>query len=241
MRKTLIISDNRRVLDFLIDFVREKNLFAKVFLARSPKSPPTVTGMSEVFCVNLKKEAREVASQYELLISAHCKQIFPAEVHTRIECINVHPGFNPETRGWFPQVWAILSGLKTGVTVHRIDAELDNGEIIDRIHVPVYAWDTSGTAYERVIQAELNWLRCNLLEILNGNYRSAPMESKGNLFLKKDFDKLCEIDMRSQTTFQEAIDRLRALSFDGYKNAYFIDEGTGAKIYLSLSLEPETQ
>jgi dTDP-4-amino-4,6-dideoxyglucose formyltransferase len=238
-RSVLIVSDNLAIITFLQGIVKKLSLPNKIDIACSPKFACVVLGQKDVRTIDVKKSASEIASDYDLVISAHCKQIFPASLHENVECINIHPGFNPETRGWFPQVWAIFKKIKTGVTVHRIDSDLDHGDIIARFEVPVFPWDTSSTAYNRVINAELNWLENNFICLVEGRFTSFPMEEGGNIFLKKDFDQLCKIDLKAKATYEEVIDRLRALSFDGYKNAYFIEEATGKKIFLELLINLE--
>jgi methionyl-tRNA formyltransferase len=47
-------------------------------------------------CVSDLKES------YHLILSFNCKQIFPADLVSSVTCKNVHPGFNPYNRGWFP-------------------------------------------------------------------------------------------------------------------------------------------
>ena len=49
---------------------------------------------------------------YKVGISAHCKQIFPAKLVENVRCYNIHPGYNPYNRGWFPQVFSIINKKK---------------------------------------------------------------------------------------------------------------------------------
>ena len=60
--------------------------------------------------------------------------------------------------------------------------------------------------------------------------------SEGNINLKKDFNALCAIDLEKTMTLKEAIDYLRAMTFTGYKNAFFYDE-RGNKVYVEINLE----
>jgi len=59
---------------------------------------------------------------------------------------------------------------------------------------------------------------------------------EGNINLKKDFNVLCELDLEKTMTLKEAIDYLRAMTFTGYKNAYFYGE-KGNKLYVEINLE----
>ncbi len=78
----------------------------------------------------LKECDNSFFDKYILFISLHCKQIFPQRLTDNYRCINIHPGYNPYNRGWFPQVFSILNKNTAGVTIHEIDQELDHGPII---------------------------------------------------------------------------------------------------------------
>jgi methionyl-tRNA formyltransferase len=207
-----------------------------VDISCSPKSSDAIKSLPYIKIVNLKKDIQKIIDNYELVISIHCKQLFPNLLHSNIECINIHPGINPETRGWFPQTWAILHNLNAGITVHRIDDALDHGDIIARVYIKAHKWDTSESLYKRIIAGEIRWIEDNLYDLIQGNYTCLPAELEGNLFLKSDFDNLCRLDLTEHASFENFYNRLRSLSFEAYKNAYFIDPVTGHKIYLELRI-----
>jgi len=182
----------------------------------------------------------EYWERFDLVISAHCKQLFPAEMVRTVRCINIHPGLNPHNRGWFPQVFSILNGLPVGATIHEIDEQLDHGAIIAQEEVPVHAWDTSKDVYDRVQKAEISLLREHLPTILSGTYKTTLPATEGNINLKKDFNSLLRLDVNEQMTMGQAIDRLRALTHLPYRNAYFIDPKSGKKVFVSIYLQPES-
>lgn len=238
-RKTLVLSDNVVIARALRQIVIDRELQEYVDQAHSPNAPAALQDLLWSKPIDLKRSARDLLPRYNLLVSAHSKQIFPKFLVEKVECINIHPGYNPETRGWFPQVWSIIFGHRLGMTVHRMDALLDHGPIIDRIEIPVYFWDTSKTAYDRVVEQEIRWLYINFENLLSGQYSTFSPEFEGNLFLKQDFSNLCEIDLDESGKFRDFYDRLRALSFDGYANAFVRDPSTGKKVYIELSISPE--
>ena len=191
--------------------------------------------------VDVKEQCGDIAKQYDLIFSLHCKQLFPAALVSRVKCINVHPGYNPYNRGWFPQVFSILNKLPVGATIHEIDELLDHGAIIARREAEINSWDTSLDIYNRVQQMETTLLKENLASILQGTYNTVNPEQEGNINLKKDFNDLCKLDMNMEMTMGEAINRLRALTHGKYDNAFFIDPQTGSKVYVKISLEKENQ
>lgn len=243
-QKILVVSDNLVLLEFFIRWISKERLEeARQFhFVCSPKNLDLGgkrLGKYTIEQFDVKQSCKEIIENYDLVISAHCKQLFPVALVENCKCINIHPGLNPYNRGWFPQVFSILNGLPLGATIHEIDAEIDHGKIIAQKEVPLYAWDTSLTAYNRVQEAEEDLIRENIANILNDQYNSYSPLEEGNLNLKKDFDELREIKLEESTTFKAAISRLRALTHPPYKNAYFTDPESGKRIFINVALEEE--
>jgi len=188
--------------------------------------------------LRLKEQGRDFYEQYDLFLSLHSKQLFPAELVENHFCVNVHPGLNPHNRGWFPQVFSILNGLPVGVTIHQMDAELDHGPILWQEALPIRAEDTSRDIYDRILAKEIEMLEQHLPDLLAGSYTPTPMEREGNINYKSDFDALCRIDRDEPATYGQVIDRLRALTHAPYENAYFLDDD-GKKVYVGITLRKE--
>ncbi|MDZ4238472.1 MAG: phosphoribosylglycinamide formyltransferase [Hydrogenophaga sp.] len=69
--------------------------------------------------------------------------------------INIHPSLLPAFTGLNTHQRAIDMGCKfAGVTVHRVTAELDHGDILEQAVVPVLPGDTAQTLAERVLTQE---------------------------------------------------------------------------------------
>lgn len=188
--------------------------------------------------LRLKEQTEDFFSGYGLFLSLHSKQLFPDALVENHLCINVHPGLNPYNRGWFPQVFSIINGLPTGVTIHQMDAELDHGPILWQRKVPLYASDTSKDVYDRILETELQMLEQHLPDLLSGNYTLTPMPHEGNINYKADYDALCQIDRDKPATYGEFLDYLRAMTHAPYQNAYFLDED-GKKVYVGITLKKE--
>lgn len=110
-----------------------------------------------------------LSKTYDLIISLHCYQRFPSFLVQKVECINIHPGLNPYNRGWYPHVFSIVNKLPLGATIHEIDEDIDHGAIIAQHEVSLYSWDTSLTAYDRVVEAELSLIKENLIRLVWGD------------------------------------------------------------------------
>lgn len=174
---------------------------------------------------------------YDVFFSLHCKQIFPDKMVKEHRCINIHPGLNPYNRGWFPQVFSIINGLPAGVTIHEMDTELDHGPIILQQEVKINSYDTSKAVYDRILRTEMELLEEHFAELIEGRYSAFKMVTEGNINYKADFKSLCKLNMEQEGTMREHLNLLRAVSFAGYKNAYF--EENGERVYVTVSLEHE--
>ncbi len=245
-KNIIIISDNFQLCETFIEVVLSKNLslsnFTFAYSYNNLKiSDDFIKGNIKAFPINVKQDYPSIIKKYDLVISVHCKQLFPAELVKAVKCINIHPGLNPYNRGWFPQVFSIVNKLPLGATIHEIDEDLDHGSIIAQKEVPVYSFDTSLSAYNRVQAAEIALLNTHIESILSGQYSTIQANSEGNLNLMKDFNALCKLEIEKQQTIGETIDLLRALTHGEYKNAYFFDPNSGKRIFVSISLETDEQ
>lgn len=193
----------------------------------------------EVFDLRDSDTIVRIKAQYDLIFSIHCKQIFPADLVRSVKCINIHPGYNPINRGWYPQVFAIINNAPVGATIHEIDEKLDHGNIIARAFVEKSNFDTSESLYNKIIAKEIELLEEHLESILRNDYTTITPEAEGNLYLKKDFNELLKLDLEEETTVGALIDKLRALTHGAYDNAYFIDPASGNKIYVGIRLKSE--
>lgn len=223
--KILVISDNTFIKEKIIEVFKVKNVKCDLFESKD---------------LNFKNSLfiDYLISEYKLIISAHCKKIFPKKLVESTRCINIHPGYNPYNRGWFPQVFSILNKLPLGATIHEMDEELDSGDIISQEKVSINSSDDSLSLYNKVLQKEINLFQNDFDKIIEGSYNKIKPKSKGNLNLKKDFNNLCKLDLNSIGTMGEHIDLLRALSHGDFKNAYFLDN-KNEKIRVKIELKKE--
>lgn len=239
--KVLVVTDNVYLYESFVEIVKSKKLnYENSFDFRYSWNNRSLSFKSNenIKSINIKSEYNMIINNYNLVISLHCKQLFPSELVNNIRCINVHPGFNPFNRGWYPQVFSIINKLPAGVTIHEMDNQLDHGPIIVQQMVHIDDWDSSSDVYKKILNLEVNLIEENISNILDSNYKTTKPISEGNINLKKDFDKMVEIDLNKNGTYKEMIDFLRAMTFEGYDNAYFNDEN-GNKIYVQIKLKKE--
>ncbi|WP_458128156.1 ankyrin repeat domain-containing protein [Pseudomonas sp. Z2-11] len=131
---------------------------------------------------------------------------------------NIHFSALPRYKGMYTSVWPILNGdERSAVTLHRIDAGIDTGEIIDQRFFDLKDTDSSKDLYLNYIENAVILFDENIESILHGNVSSLPQVSKGSSYFSKstiDFSSL-KIDF-NQTAWQ--VGRfIRAFSFRNYQ------------------------
>jgi methionyl-tRNA formyltransferase len=116
--------------------------------------------------------------------------------------INFHPGKLPQYRGPVPVFWALYNGEKNiGLSVHFMDAKIDNGEIVSQIELPIEKNETYYSLSEKITKnisglllKSLNTIENNGSYLPNvgntGSYQSYPgiseaMNLKWNHFKRK--------------------------------------------------------
>ncbi|MEH2293580.1 dTDP-4-amino-4,6-dideoxyglucose formyltransferase [Nostoc sp.] len=241
-KNILILGDNNYLLEKLSNIIDKKDLtqYTDFSYACSPQTfieLPLIPKF-KFSHIDVKKDIKTLIDKFDLIISAHCKQIFPAELVTKVKCINIHPGFNPYNRGWYPHIFSIINKLSSGATIHEIDQKIDHGSIIIQRQVEIFSYDTSDTLYKRILETELHLFSEVIEKILCNDYQTYIIKEEGNINKKNDFQKMRQIELEKVYSGREIIDLLRALTHGDYQNAYFIDDDNN-KIFIRLTLEPE--
>lgn len=91
--------------------------------------------------------------QPEVIVVVAYGRILPMEVLSLPPhgCINVHGSLLPRYRGAAPIQRAVWNGdAKTGVTIMRMDAGMDTGDILMQQEIPITESDTTGTMFDKL-------------------------------------------------------------------------------------------
>lgn len=111
-----------------------------------------------------------------IILAGFLKKIPANVVHSyRNQIINIHPSLLPKFggKGFFGERvhCAVLDAgeLESGCTVHYVNEQYDDGDIIDQIHVPVLENDTPSALGKRVLEAEHKLLPAVISKLLTKN------------------------------------------------------------------------
>ncbi len=238
MKKVFVVTDNKVIFDAFRKIVANKsNVVFEYFCSeKSIELFRDEIVSKQIKPIKMKESADFFINGYELGISCHSKQLFPAKLVNAILCVNIHPGLNPYNRGWFPQVFSIINGLPIGATIHVMDEEIDHGDIIIQEEVQINSYDNSLDVYNKVQAKEIELFEQVIDNILDNKFSKIKPNSEGNYNSIQDYKAMCEIDLNKKVTMREAIDFLKAMTHPPYKNSYFIDE-EGNKVFVSVELE----
>lgn len=197
---------------------------------------------ANVLAILTEREQLSTISRLEpdLIVSAGFRHIVPEEILDvpELGAVNCHNSYLPYNRGANANVWSIIEDAPPGVSIHYMTAALDAGPIIDRRKVPLSPDDDARDLYERLEAAQVEQFREVWPSIRDGTADTTPQDpDAGTSHRKSDFTALWELDQDAETTVGELLDRLRALSFRPYKNAYF--EENGDRYYVEIDITHE--
>lgn len=117
----------------------------------------------------------------------------------RLGTFNLHASLLPQYRGAAPINWAVINGdTETGITTFFLKHEIDTGEIIDQVRVPIADTDNVGVVYDRLMMLGGDLVLKTVDAILAGNVKMIPQETLSSTEplrpAPKIFKDTCRID-----------------------------------------------
>jgi hypothetical protein len=95
--------------------------------------------------------------------------------------LNLHHGKIPEFRGGPPAFWELYRGAASmGVSVHRIDADLDHGQLLAQAEVPILDGEGPRRIMERAYEVDYRLLTGVLRDMLEEGVRPIPVDLSGS-------------------------------------------------------------
>lgn len=97
--------------------------------------------------------------------------------------LNVHASLLPQYRGAAPINWAIIHGdTQTGVTVFRLKHEIDTGDIILQLSLPITHTDNVGTLHDKLMYLGTEAIMKSIDMLVGGDvsYLTQPLVSHLN-------------------------------------------------------------
>lgn len=151
--------------------------------------------------------------------------------------LNVHPSLLPKLRGSSPIRSAILQNIReTGVTIMKLDAELDHGPIIAQLpaSIPAEHWPVSGSVLDEGLAHQGGALLAKILPAwIAGTITATEQNHAEATFCAKIDKSMSElvIDPSNLPCGTQALEYLcKIRAFDVWPETFFIYDGKRIKI-----------
>lgn len=156
------------VLNVVLIVTTEKNLTDPVISYALKNNIPylSVSNLSQPEIINkLKEKVTEVAilADFGLIVPPRILNLYPKGI------INIHPSLLPKYRGPTPIQTSLLKGdYETGVTLIKLDNEVDHGQILAQRKLTLTPSDTANSGYLKLFSEGAKLLEENLERYVSG-------------------------------------------------------------------------
>src|SRR3989344_3667901 len=176
---------------------------------------PTYANKENIPYISVKKIDQSVVDKIssenaEFAVLAFFGIIVPNELLTLFPkgILNIHPSLLPKYRGPTPIQSAIVAGEKiTGVSIIKLDTDVDHGPILVQKEITLYPDDTATSVYERVFPQGADMLVSVLPDYLSGKLIPKEQDHKKATFTNDLTRESGYIDSNNPPS-KEIIDRM---------------------------------
>ena len=130
---------------------------------------------------------------------------------------NAHASLLPKYRGAAPINWAVINGeTETGMTTFMLKHEIDTGDIIDQVRIPIADTDNAEVVHDRLMHLSGELVIKTVDSIIDGTFKTTPQSEWGAnagdalVPAPKIFHDTCKIDWNQPT--KRVYDFVRGLS-----------------------------
>ena len=163
---------------------------------------------------NFLAELRDLKADLQIVVAF---RMLPEVVWNmpRLGTFNLHASLLPQYRGAAPINWAVINGdTETGITTFFLKHEIDTGEVIQQVRVPIADTDNVEVVHDKLMVLGGKLVLETVDAILNGTVKPIPQEEMvvvGELRpAPKIFKETCRIDWNQPV--KKIYDFIRGLS-----------------------------
>jgi len=172
-----------------------------------------------------------------IFISLEFEKLISPSKFSSTHLFNIHFSLLPKYKGMYTSAWPILNGeTDSGVTLHKIDAGIDTGDIIDQTAFPIGNSDSCRDLYLKYIQHGIDLFKANITSILNSNFRTTRQSAIGSSYYSKASLDFASLEINLNKTAFEIRNQIRAFNFREYQ----IPEVHGSRIISADLLDSKT-
>ncbi|HZQ29529.1 MAG TPA: methionyl-tRNA formyltransferase [Patescibacteria group bacterium] len=217
-----------------------------VFFGSGGVEAPVLETLEKNFDLSLVVRSKDIHSSSEILklldgssaevgVVANFGHIIPAEVLEFFPkgIINVHPSLLPKYRGPTPVQTAILNGDKTtGVTIIKIDEDIDHGPILEQKEVEILPVETSKHLLERLFKIGAEMLPNTISKYIKEEIKPSNQDDIKATFTQVLTKEAGFLDLES-VPGKEKLDRM-IKAFFPWPGVWFRTEINGKKVTIKL-------
>ncbi|CAH1856183.1 methionyl-tRNA formyltransferase [Convivina intestini] len=146
-----------------------------------------------------------IAWQPDFIITAAFGQFLPTKLldSVKIAAVNTHASLLPKYRGGAPVHYAIMNGeQETGVSIMYMVKEMDAGDVIDVVRVPIQNDDNVGTMFEKLSLAGRDLLMATLPKIASGQIQPVAQDPAAVTFSPNISHEQQQLHFKDETAQQ---------------------------------------
>ena len=129
----------------------------------------------------------------DFVISYGYKYLIKKDIinYLKFHIINLHISYLPFNRGSHPNLWSHLEDTPSGVSIHRINSEIDRGEILLREQVFFYLEKGTLNSTYKLLREKIEILfKKNWVKIKINKIKGYQPKEIGSFHLKKEGDQI---------------------------------------------------
>lgn len=162
------------------------------------------------------KDAYEIEDL--LFLSTEFDRIVRPDKFKTDDLYNIHFSMLPKYKGCFTAIMPLLNAEKlTGVTLHRMRAGIDTGEIVEQRAIEIEDNDTSFDVYKKCLKSGTELIIKNLDKLLSGNVNTYAQDAKQSTYYSNKAIDYSNLRLDINLTAFQIQNQIRAFCFRPYQ------------------------
>lgn len=135
---------------------------------------------------------------------------------------NIHFSKLPKYKGMYTSALPLLNGeTETGVTLHKIDAGIDTGNIIDQMNIAIEFSDNCRSLYHKYLDYAYKLFTKNIHSLITNTFLDYPQPNVGSSYFSKKSINYAALVIDFRKTAYEIHNQFRAFTFREYQMPCF--------------------
>ena len=169
----------------------------------------TLSTLEEMYAV---EDLVFISAEYDRIVKPHLfktKQLF-----------NIHFSLLPAYKGVYVSAWPILNGEEyVGVTLHKIEAGIDTGDIIAQKKFKLSNTETCYGLYHKYIKHGTQLVIKNIDKLINNRFTTHPQSAIGSTYYSKNSIDYANLSIDLNVTAEQLDRQIRAFYFPVFQVA----------------------